>query len=381
MTAPFSLYFDELGGGESFETAGRTVTESDLVSFSALTGDWHPQHADADWAAAGPFGERVAHGMLVLSYSLGLAPIDPERIVALRGLDSVRFKRPVRIGETIRVRGEVARLRPLDDGTGLVTIDWKVLGAEGRTALRAELQAIWRRRPQDEAATGGSEGEAVAGEEECGGPHREEVAVGRGTAHCAGGAAGEPAAYAGREADDHCLYEQQPGERDGDGEGLVGHQRADADANHSGDGGRGDSAEQNDHDVGAVRGDVDVPASQPRQSDGERQQRRDNGNCDADEARGGELGGHHSLTLGRDQERRGNGVEPELARHDHDPDQEDEHATGRRGGDHVAKPFDAVEAGAVGSADLGDGERDAERDEGERGYDAPPERSGSAELQ
>ena len=153
MTAPFSLYFDELDGGESFETAGRTVTESDLVSFSALTGDWHPQHADADWAAAGPFGERVAHGMLVLSYSLGLAPIDPERIVALRGLDSVRFKRPVRIGETIRVRGEVARLRPLDDGTGLVTIDWKVLGGEGRTALRAELQAIWRRRPQDEAAT------------------------------------------------------------------------------------------------------------------------------------------------------------------------------------------------------------------------------------
>ena len=79
MTAPFSLYFDELDGGESFETAGRTVTESDLVSFSALTGDWHPQHADADWAAAGPFGERVAHGMLVLSYSLGLAPIDAPR--------------------------------------------------------------------------------------------------------------------------------------------------------------------------------------------------------------------------------------------------------------------------------------------------------------
>ena len=134
MTAPLSLYFDQLSGGESFETAGRTVTEADLVSFSALTGDWHPQHADADWAAAGPFGARVAHGMLVLSYSLGLAPIDPERIVALRGIDSVRFKRPVRIGETIRVRGEVARLRPLDDATGLVTIDWKVLGAEGRTA-------------------------------------------------------------------------------------------------------------------------------------------------------------------------------------------------------------------------------------------------------
>ena len=50
MSPPFSLYFDQLGGGESFETPGRTVTEADLVSFSALSGDWHPQHADADWA-------------------------------------------------------------------------------------------------------------------------------------------------------------------------------------------------------------------------------------------------------------------------------------------------------------------------------------------
>ena len=134
MSAPLTVDFDGLEVGPRVVTRGRTITETDLVSFSALTGDWHPQHADADWAAAGPFGARVAHGMLLLSYSLGLAPIDPERIVALRGLDSVRFKRPVRIGETIRVRGEVARLRPLDVDTGLVTIDWKVLGGDGRTA-------------------------------------------------------------------------------------------------------------------------------------------------------------------------------------------------------------------------------------------------------
>jgi len=148
-----SAWFDELAEGDAFATPGRTITEADLVSFSALTGDWHSQHADAEWAGAGPFGERIAHGMLLLSYSLGLAPIDPERVIALRGLDSVRFKRPVRIGETIRVRGAVASLRPLDDASGLVTLDWRVVGAAERTALRAELQAIWRRRP--EAAAGG----------------------------------------------------------------------------------------------------------------------------------------------------------------------------------------------------------------------------------
>ena len=85
-------------------TRGRTITETDLVSFSALTGDWHPQHADAGWAAASPFGERIAHGMLVLSYGVGLLPIDPERVVALQGLRNAVFKRPVRSAPRSRLR-------------------------------------------------------------------------------------------------------------------------------------------------------------------------------------------------------------------------------------------------------------------------------------
>ena len=78
MNDSLALDFDRLETGLAVTTRGRTITESDLVSFSALTGDWHPQHADADWAAEGPFGERVAHGMLVLSYAVGLLPIDPD---------------------------------------------------------------------------------------------------------------------------------------------------------------------------------------------------------------------------------------------------------------------------------------------------------------
>jgi 3-hydroxybutyryl-CoA dehydratase len=156
-TRALSGYFDQLSGEESFETPGRTITESDLVGFSALTGDWHPQHSDASWAEAGPFGSRVAHGMMLLSYSVGLAPIDPDYVVALRGLDSVRFKRPVRIGETIRVRGAIRELRQLDDRTGLVAIDWKVLGGDGRVAVRAELQAIWRREPAEVEAPAAGE--------------------------------------------------------------------------------------------------------------------------------------------------------------------------------------------------------------------------------
>ena len=135
---------EELTVGATLTSRGRTITESDLASFAALTGDWHPQHSDAEWAAESRFGERIAHGMVVLSYSIGLLGFDPERVVALRGLDSVTFKRPVRIGETIRVEAEVAEATPLDDGHELITLRWRVLGAGDRLAIRAKVQVVHR---------------------------------------------------------------------------------------------------------------------------------------------------------------------------------------------------------------------------------------------
>lgn len=147
----------------SFETRGRTITESDLVQFAALTGDWHPQHADATWAQEGPFGERIAHGMLVLSYAIGLAPIDPERVIALRRVREVTFKRPVRLGDTIHVEGAVAELKPIDDETQLAVWAWSVVNQHGRTVLRATIEAVQRR----DAGAGGADDrpalEAVAG--------------------------------------------------------------------------------------------------------------------------------------------------------------------------------------------------------------------------
>jgi 3-hydroxybutyryl-CoA dehydratase len=151
---PMALDFDRLELGARFTSQGRTITESDLVSFSALTGDWHPQHADADWAAASPFGERIAHGMLVLSYALGMLPIDPDRGVALRGLRSAAFKRPVPIGATIAVEAEIAGLRPLDPGHGLVELSLRVRDAEGRLVARAALEALWRRAGTAASANG-----------------------------------------------------------------------------------------------------------------------------------------------------------------------------------------------------------------------------------
>jgi 3-hydroxybutyryl-CoA dehydratase len=131
--------------GQSFTTRGRTITEADLVSFAALTGDWHPQHADASWAASSRFGRRVAHGMLVLSYAVGLVPLDPARVVALRGLDGVVFKRPAYIGDTIRVEGRVEEWRPLDEETALAGLRWKIVNQSGETLARARVEVVWRR--------------------------------------------------------------------------------------------------------------------------------------------------------------------------------------------------------------------------------------------
>jgi acyl dehydratase len=140
-----SLPFESLEEGARFTTRGRTITESDVVAFAARTGDWHPQHSDAEWAASSQFGERIAHGMLVLSYAVGLVEFDPERVLALRRVADAVFKRPVRLGDTIRVRGSVESCAPVGEAAGLVTLGVRVVNQRDELVLRARVEVVWRR--------------------------------------------------------------------------------------------------------------------------------------------------------------------------------------------------------------------------------------------
>ena len=144
-TLDWAAAYDELRAGQSFVSRGRTITEADVVGFAALTGDWHPQHSDAVWAAESAFGERIAHGMLVISYAVGLVPLDPRRVVALRRLGDVVFKRPVRLGETLRVSGRVAELSPVSDEAGLVTLAWSIHNQDAQLVCRARVEVLWSR--------------------------------------------------------------------------------------------------------------------------------------------------------------------------------------------------------------------------------------------
>jgi 3-hydroxybutyryl-CoA dehydratase len=144
-TMPWSEPFERLAVGQRFRSAERAVRDSDLIVFSALTGDWHPQHTDPEWAARSPFGERIAHGMLTLSLAVGLLPLDPDFVLALRRLGDVVFKRPVRLNESICVAAELTSLAPIDEHTGLVGFSWAIRNQDDALVCRARVEVLWRR--------------------------------------------------------------------------------------------------------------------------------------------------------------------------------------------------------------------------------------------
>lgn len=114
-------YFEDFQMGEIITTRGRTITEADIVMFAAFSGDWYPLHVDVGYAKKGPFGERIAHGMLVLSATSGLMPLYDMAIVAFYGMDKVRFSAPTKIGDTLRLEIEVLEKEDKGEMGGVVT--------------------------------------------------------------------------------------------------------------------------------------------------------------------------------------------------------------------------------------------------------------------
>ena len=135
--------FDEMVEGDRFASRARTITEADVMNFACASGDWHPAHTNKLWAENNIFGERVAHGMLLLAFAIGLVP--NTYVVALRRLKNVVYKEPVRFGDTIHVRGTIEAMKPLGDEVGLVQATWKVINQRGQTWLKMQFDSLWRR--------------------------------------------------------------------------------------------------------------------------------------------------------------------------------------------------------------------------------------------
>jgi acyl dehydratase len=140
--------FDELSLGDTLASRGRTVTEADIVSFAALSGDWTPLHTDEVAAAAGPFGARIAHGALTLAISTGLEFSllgDAANVLAFYGMDRVRFVKPVFIGDTLRLRGEIIALDAKDEARGVVTVRQELVNQNGDIVASFEKRTLYRR--------------------------------------------------------------------------------------------------------------------------------------------------------------------------------------------------------------------------------------------
>lgn len=148
---PRGLYFEEIEIGKSLVTAGRTITESDIVAFAGLSGDFNQLHVDAVYAEAGEFGQRVAHGLLVIAVTTGLivqTGLMEGTVHAFRELEW-KFSRPVFIGDTIHAALEVIDTRPLPRlGGGSATAKVTVYNQHDQVVHRGTMVLLLRGKPE-----------------------------------------------------------------------------------------------------------------------------------------------------------------------------------------------------------------------------------------
>ncbi len=138
---PRGRYFEQFAVGAGLVTAARTITEADIVRFAGLTGDFNQIHTDAVYASNGPFGRRVAHGLLVQSIAVGLAVqtgFIEGTVLAFREL-SCKFSLPVFIDDTIHVKLEVVEKKSLPRlGGGQAVMKYQVLNQEQKVVQRGD---------------------------------------------------------------------------------------------------------------------------------------------------------------------------------------------------------------------------------------------------
>ena len=143
----FDCYYDELDIGDHRTFRGVTITEAHILGFAGVTGDHYVLHTDEEYAKRTPYGQRVAHGLLVLSCGAGLIPLEPGRIVALMGLDEVRWSAPVFIGDTIHPEMEVIDKEDREPG-GIITLHETIKKQDGEAVCTATVRALVARSPR-----------------------------------------------------------------------------------------------------------------------------------------------------------------------------------------------------------------------------------------
>lgn len=142
--------WEDFSVGQKLTTAAVTVTEAHVVGFAAITGDWYPLHMDEEYARRTDFGGRIAHGPLTFSLAVGLAGqagIFADSLVAYLGADNLRFRAPVKLGDTIRVEVEVTSKRETSNpARGLTILRYTVKNQRDESVMTVDQSFLMHRR-------------------------------------------------------------------------------------------------------------------------------------------------------------------------------------------------------------------------------------------
>jgi acyl dehydratase len=148
---PNAKFYDDLKVGDSWVSPGRTISETDVVMFAGLTGDYNPIHTDEEFAKTTEFGRRILHGPAGFAFAAGLESrlgIKEGTGIAFLGM-TWDLRLPIMIGDTTRVHERVAAMRVTKKPTqGLVTFNVQVVNQRGEIAQEGDWKILMRRRTE-----------------------------------------------------------------------------------------------------------------------------------------------------------------------------------------------------------------------------------------
>ncbi len=150
--SPHGMWFEEFEVGQKIITPARTITESDIVSFAGLTGDYTQIHTDAEFSKGTAFGQRVAHGLLGLSIGLGLTTrtgVLEGTVIAFREISNWKFSAPIFIGDTIHSELNILETKAIPRlGGGSLSIEVAVKNQRDEITMKGIWVALVASKPK-----------------------------------------------------------------------------------------------------------------------------------------------------------------------------------------------------------------------------------------
>lgn len=145
------MWFEEFEVGQRIITPSRTITESDIVTFAGLSGDYNQIHTDAEFSSKTPFGRRVAHGLLIVSIASGLAMrtgVLEGTVIAFREINNWKFSLPVFIGDTIYTELNILEKKPIPRlGGGSLVIELSVKNQRDEVTMKGSWSVLVANKP------------------------------------------------------------------------------------------------------------------------------------------------------------------------------------------------------------------------------------------